>query len=182
MTVSLSILLVCVAIRLRAKFAAGVLAVAVIFVGGGLGFTGALADSCATQQVPPSAVQTATYTNSSDAQVGCSIGDVLTHPVAASAALHGLPGLITHEPRAYDGLAVDEPACPVADCSTYYSVVDNLSADCRYCAFDKGICGSAMAGSCCWGGAHWPAPLDPCACFSSPGDGRTVSPALATPA
>lgn len=125
MTVSLCILLVCVAIRLRAKFAAGVLAVAVIFVGGGLGFTGALADSCATQQLPSSAVQTATYTNSSDAQLGCSVGDVLTHPVAASAALHGLPGLITHEPRAYDGLAVDEPSCPVADCASYYSVVDN---------------------------------------------------------
>ena len=126
MTVSLSILLVCVAVRLRAKFAAGILAVVVIFVGGGFGFTGALADSCATKQLQPVAVETATYTNSSDAQLGCSIGDVFTQPVAMSAALKGLPGLITHEPRAYDGLGVDQPACPVTSCSPdYFSAISN---------------------------------------------------------
>jgi len=125
MTVSLSILLVCVALRLRAKFVAGILAVVVIFVGGGFGFTGALADSCATKQLPDNTAQSATYTNASDAQLGCSFGDVVTNPVALSAALKGLPGLITHEPRAYDQLSQDEPPCPVADCASYYSVVDN---------------------------------------------------------
>jgi hypothetical protein len=126
MTVSLCILLVCVAIRLRAKFAAGVLAVVVIFVGGGFGFTGALADSCARQQLPATLADTTTFTNTTDAQLGCSIGDVVTHPTALSAALHGLPGLIAHQPRAYDGLPVDQPYCPVSNCdANYFSAVTN---------------------------------------------------------
>jgi hypothetical protein len=126
MTVSLSLLLVCVAIRLRAKFAAGVLAIVVIFVGGGFGFTGALADSCARQQLPSAAVDTTTFTNGTDAQLGCSIGNVATHPAALSAALHGLPALLTHQPRAYDGLPVDQPYCPVANCdANYFAAVTN---------------------------------------------------------
>jgi hypothetical protein len=89
----ITLLVVTLAVRLGASLSAGVIAVAVCMVGGGLGFSGILADACVRHGF------TATQ---------CTWSGLAAHPAdipgIIAGTLRDLPGVITAQPRAYDGL------------------------------------------------------------------------------
>ncbi len=90
---TLVILTVGFAARLGAHRSVGVIAVVICFLGGGLGFIGALGDACS------SAGSTAEQ---------CSAAYVLSHPAEGLAVtagtLRALPGIVANQPRQYDGM------------------------------------------------------------------------------
>lgn len=79
--------------RLSARLPVGLIAIAVCFIGGGLGFMGAFQDACVH------------HGYSADQ---CTLQHVVTSPVdgaeVSAGTLHDLPGIIAAQPRAYDGL------------------------------------------------------------------------------
>jgi hypothetical protein len=91
--VCMAVLVVSFAARLRVRRAAGVIAVGICLLGGGLGFLGALHDACTSSGTP--AAQ-------------CSAGYVISHPGAGAAitagTLRALPGVVADPPRGYDGM------------------------------------------------------------------------------
>jgi hypothetical protein len=97
-------LVVTFAARLGARRSVGLLAVFICFLGGGLGFSGAFSDACAHRGYDPA---------------HCTLDYVVSHPfrgepaadgstdsgiTIAGGTVHDLPGIITNQPRAYDGL------------------------------------------------------------------------------
>ncbi len=94
--------------RLGLGTGAGVIAVLICFIGGGLGFVGAFADACTSHGF------TATQ---------CTLQYVVSHPATGISivgwTLHDLPGTIAAQPRAYDGLPSDGGAAPLPDMQWY---------------------------------------------------------------
>jgi hypothetical protein len=94
--------------RLGLSVAAGVIAVLICFIGGGLGFIGAFADACTSHGF------TATQ---------CTLQYVVTHPGTGVSivgwTLHDLPGTIVSQPRAYDGLPSDGGTPPLPNMQWY---------------------------------------------------------------
>jgi hypothetical protein len=93
LAVMLVVLVVSFAERLGARMSVGVLAILICFLGGGLGFVGALHDAC-TQ---------ASYTSAE-----CSAGYVIAHPAEGlgitAGTFHALPGLVADQPTSFDGM------------------------------------------------------------------------------
>jgi hypothetical protein len=94
--------------RLGLSVVAGVIAVLICFIGGGLGFIGAFADACTSHGF------TATQ---------CTLQYVVTHPTTGVSivgwTLHDLPGTIVAQPRAYDGLPSDGGTPPLPNMQWY---------------------------------------------------------------
>jgi hypothetical protein len=91
--VCITLLIVVVAVRLGSGLGAGVLAAAICFIGGGLGFSGILADACLHHGF---AARECTWSG-----LAAHPADILT---IIAGTLHDLPGLVAAQPRAYDGL------------------------------------------------------------------------------
>jgi hypothetical protein len=93
LAVCVTLLIVVLAVRLRCGLGAGALAAAICFAGGGLGFTGILADACVHHGFASSQ---------------CTWSGLVAHPADIPAIVVGtlreLPGLVAAQPRAYDGL------------------------------------------------------------------------------
>jgi hypothetical protein len=104
----ITLLVVTLAVRLGAGATAGVIAAAVCLVGGGLGFTGVLADACLHHGF--SADQ-------------CTWAGFLGHPgdipSIVTGTLHDLPGIIAAQPRAYDGLLSPSAVQPISNQQWY---------------------------------------------------------------
>jgi hypothetical protein len=93
LAVALVVLVVSLAERLGARKSVGVLAVAICFLGGGLGFVGAFHDACTDAGYP---------------STECSAGYVVTNPVTGveitARTLYALPGLVADQPTSFDGM------------------------------------------------------------------------------
>jgi hypothetical protein len=93
LAVCVTLLIVLLTVRLGAGVGTGVLAAGICFIGGGLGFSGILADACLHHGF---------------AVAQCSWSGLVAHPADIPAiitgTLHDLPGLVAAQPRAYDGL------------------------------------------------------------------------------
>jgi hypothetical protein len=104
LAICITLLVVALAVRLHAGVGAGVLAAAICLIGGGLGFTGILADSCLHHGF--SAGQ-------------CTWSGFFAHPGdipgIVVGTLHDLPGLVVAQPRAYDGLLTAAAQQPLAN-------------------------------------------------------------------
>ncbi len=94
--------------RLGIGTGAGIIAVVICFIGGGLGFIGAFSDACMSHGF------TATQ---------CTLQYVVTHPGTGVSiigwTLHDLPGTIASQPRAYDGLPSDGGTPPLPNMQWY---------------------------------------------------------------
>ena len=106
--VVIGVLLVALGRRLGLGTGAGVIAVLICFIGGGLGFVGAFSDACTSHGF------TATQ---------CTLQYVVGHPATAISivgwTLHDLPGTIAAQPRAYDGLPSDGGTPPFTNMQWY---------------------------------------------------------------
>jgi hypothetical protein len=106
--VVIGMLVVALGRRLGLGTGAGVVALLICFIGGGVGFVGVFADACTTHGF------TATQ---------CTFQYVVTHPSTglsiAGWTLHDLPGTIAAQPRAYDGLPSDGGPAPFANMQWY---------------------------------------------------------------
>jgi len=93
LAVVLVLLVVSFAERLGARMSVGVLAIIICFLGGGLGFVGALHDAC---------------TDAGSAAAECNAGYVVTHPgdglAITAGTLRALPGLVADQPTSFDGM------------------------------------------------------------------------------
>lgn len=108
LSVCIVLLIAALATRLGAGWGAGVLAAAICLVGGGLGFTGILADACVHHGF--SATQ-------------CTWSGLVAHPGdtlgIVAGTLHDLPGLVAAQPRAYDGLLTPSAVQPLSNQQWY---------------------------------------------------------------
>ena len=108
LSVCIVLLIAALAMRLGAGWGAGVLAAGICLVGGGLGFTGILADACVHHGF--SAGQ-------------CTWSGMAAHPGnipgIVAGTLHDLPGLVAAQPRAYDGLLTPTSLQPLPDQQWY---------------------------------------------------------------
>lgn len=109
--IALVVLVVSFAARLRLRRAAGVVAVVICFLGGGLGFVGALHDACTASGSTPS---------------HCSAAYVIGHPGEGAAVtagtLRALPGLVADQPRSYDGMTTSpDSGTPVFSNQVWYT-------------------------------------------------------------
>jgi hypothetical protein len=108
LAVCVTLLIVVLAVRLGAGIGAGVLAAAICMIGGGLGFTGILADACLHHGF--SATQ-------------CTWSGLVAHPgdipAIVGGTLHDLPGLVAAQPRAYDGLLTPAQMQPLSNQQWY---------------------------------------------------------------
>ena len=108
LAVCITLMVVLLAVRLGAGLGAGVLAAAICLVGGGLGFTGILADACMHHGF--SAVQ-------------CSWSGLATHPGDIPSIIAGtvvdLPAVLAAQPRAYDGLLTPAAQQPLPNQQWY---------------------------------------------------------------
>jgi hypothetical protein len=106
--VVIGMLVVALGRRLGLGTGAGVIAVLICFIGGGLGFIGVFADAC---------------TNHGFTATQCTFQYVVTHPGTGISivgwTLHDLPGTIAAQPRAYDGLPSDGGTAPLPDMQWY---------------------------------------------------------------
>ena len=106
--VVIGLLVVALGRRLGLGTGAGVIALLICFIGGGLGFIGAFADACTSHG----------YTATE-----CTLQYVVTHPGTGVSivgwTLHDLPGTIAAQPRAYDGLPSDGGTPPLPDMEWY---------------------------------------------------------------
>jgi hypothetical protein len=93
LAICVTLLIVLLAVRLGVGLGTGALAAGICLVGGGLGFSGILADACLHHGF---------------AAAQCSWSGLAAHPADVPAiiagTLHDLPGLVAAQPRAYDGL------------------------------------------------------------------------------
>ena len=108
LVVVIAMLVVALGRRLGLGTGAGVIAVLICFIGGGIGFIGAFSDACTSHGF------TATQ---------CTLQYAVTHPAAGVSiigwTLHDLPGTIAAQPRAYDGLPSDGGAPPLPNMQWY---------------------------------------------------------------
>ncbi len=108
LVVVIGMLVVALGRRIGLGVGAGVIAVLICFIGGGLGFIGVFADAC---------------TNHGYTATQCTFQYVVTHPGQGLSiigwTLHDLPGTITAQPRAYDGLPSDGGTAPLPDMAWY---------------------------------------------------------------
>jgi hypothetical protein len=108
LSVCIVLLIAALAVRLGAGWGAGVLAAGICLVGGGLGFTGILADACVHHGF--SATQ-------------CTWSGLVAHPgeipSIVAGTLHDLPGLVVAQPRAYDGLLTPTALQPLPNQQWY---------------------------------------------------------------
>ena len=107
----LVLLVVRLAERLGARMSVGVLAILICFLGGGLGFVGALHDAC---------------TDAHHASAQCSAGYVITHPAdgigIGAGTLDALPGLVADQPTSFDGMTSEpESGKPVFSDQAWYT-------------------------------------------------------------
>ncbi len=106
--VVIGMLVVALGRRLGLGPGAGMIAVLICFIGGGLGFVGAFADACTSHGF------TATQ---------CTFQYVVTHPGTGVSiigwTLHDLPGTVAAQPRAYDGLPSDGGPAPLPNMQWY---------------------------------------------------------------
>jgi len=106
--VVIGMLVVALGRRLGLGPGAGVIAVVICFIGGGVGFIGVFADACTTHGF--SATQ-------------CTLQYAVTHPGTGVSivgwTLHDLPGTIAAQPRAYDGLPSDGGTAPLPNMQWY---------------------------------------------------------------
>ncbi|MBJ7593516.1 MAG: hypothetical protein JF886_01425 [Candidatus Dormibacteraeota bacterium] len=102
LAVCITLLITVLAVRLGAGLVVGALAAAICLVGGGLGFTGILADACL-------------HHGFGAAQ--CSWSGLAAHPgdipSIVAGTIHDLPGLVAAQPRAYDGLLTPASVQPL---------------------------------------------------------------------
>jgi hypothetical protein len=111
LAVVLVLLVVSLAERLGARMSVGVLAVLICFLGGGLGFVGALHDAC---------------TDAHHASAECSAGYVITHPVngigITAGTIQALPGLVADQPTSFDGMtSTPNSGTPVFSDQAWYT-------------------------------------------------------------
>jgi hypothetical protein len=103
-----TLLVVALAVRLGVGIGAGVIAAAICLIGGGLGFTGILADACLHHGF--SATQ-------------CNWSGFFSHavdmPAIVAGTLRDLPGLVVAQPRAYDGLLTTAAQQPLSNQQWY---------------------------------------------------------------
>ncbi|HSP65078.1 MAG TPA: hypothetical protein VLO10_02710 [Candidatus Deferrimicrobium sp.] len=108
LAVCVTLLVVVLAVRLGAGLAVGVLAASICLVGGGLGFSGILADACL-------------HHGFSAAQ--CSWSGLAAHPgdipAVVAGTIHDLPALVAAQPRAYDGLLTSARSQPLPNQQWY---------------------------------------------------------------
>jgi len=108
LVVVIGLLVVALGRRLGLGTGAGVVAVLICFIGGGLGFVGAFSDACMSHGY------TATQ---------CTLQYVVTHPGTGVSivgwTLHDLPGTIVAQHRAYDGLPSDGGTAPLPNMQWY---------------------------------------------------------------
>jgi len=108
LAICITLMVAMLAARLGAGLAAGALAAAICMVGGGLGFSGILADACLHHGL-------------SVAQ--CTWSGLVAHPSdtpsIVAGTLHDLPGLLAAQPRAYDGLLTSASAQPLPNQQWY---------------------------------------------------------------
>ncbi len=108
LAVCITLLVVALAVRLGAGLAVGALAAAICMIGGGLGFSGILADACL-------------HHGFSAAQ--CSWSGLAAHPgdipAIIAGTFHDLPGLVAAQPRAYDGLLTTASTQPLPNQQWY---------------------------------------------------------------
>jgi hypothetical protein len=102
--VAAALLLASLARRLCGSFAAGVVAMAICLLGGGLGATGLWWDACSRAGV---------------SAARCAPAQVATHPGDAVAALRAIPATVADQPRAYDGLLTDSAVQPAGNIQWY---------------------------------------------------------------
>jgi hypothetical protein len=104
----IGMLVVALGRRLGLGTGAGMIAVLICFIGGGLGFIGVFADAC---------------TNHGFTATECTLQYVVTHPGTGISivgwTLHDLPGTIAAQPRAYDGLPSDGGTAPLPNMQWY---------------------------------------------------------------
>ncbi len=104
----IGMLVVALARRIGLGTGAGVIAVLICFIGGGLGFIGAFSDAC---------------TSHGFTTTQCTLQYVVAHPGTGVSiigwTLHDLPGTIAAQPRAYDGLPSDGGTAPLPDMQWY---------------------------------------------------------------
>jgi hypothetical protein len=93
LAICITLLVVALTVRLGVGVGAGVVAAAICLIGGGLGFTGILADACLHHGFTADQ---------------CTWSGFFSHPAdiptVVAGTLHDLPGLVAAQPRAYDGL------------------------------------------------------------------------------
>jgi hypothetical protein len=108
LVVVIGMLVVALGHRLGLGTGAGVIAVLICFIGGGLGFIGVFADAC---------------TNHGFTATQCTLQYVISHPGTGLSivgwTLHDLPGTIAAQPRAYDGLPSDGGTAPLPNMQWY---------------------------------------------------------------
>jgi hypothetical protein len=108
LVVLIALLVVALGRRLGLSTGAGVIAVLICFIGGGLGFIGAFADAC---------------TSHGFTTTQCTLQYVVTHPGTGVSivawTLHDLPGTIAAQSRAYDGLPSDGGPPPLPNMEWY---------------------------------------------------------------
>jgi hypothetical protein len=108
LVVVIGMLVVALGHRLGLGTGAGVIAVLICLIGGGLGFIGVFADAC---------------TNHGFTATQCTLQYVVSHPGTGVSivawTLHDLPGTIAAQPRAYDGLPSDGGTAPLPNMQWY---------------------------------------------------------------
>ncbi|HEY6782794.1 MAG TPA: hypothetical protein VI296_06130 [Candidatus Dormibacteraeota bacterium] len=108
LVIVIGLLVVALGRRLGLGTGAGVVAVLICFIGGGLGFIGLFSDACMSHGFTASQ---------------CTLQYVVTHPGTGVSivgwTLHDLPGAIVAQHRAYDGLPSDGGTAPLPDMQWY---------------------------------------------------------------
>jgi hypothetical protein len=108
LAVAIALLIVCLAQRFGIGVGAGIVAAAICFLGGGLGFVGVFADACAAHGF--------STTQCTFQHVVTSPGDGV-HVVLGT--LHDVPGIIAAQPRPYDGDLVAASQQPLPNIQWY---------------------------------------------------------------
>jgi hypothetical protein len=99
-----ALLLAALARRLCGSYAAGVVAMAICLLGGGLGASGAWWDACSRAGL---------------SQARCAPAQAALHPGDAVSVLRAIPATVADQPRAYDGLLTDAPMQPAGNLQWY---------------------------------------------------------------
>jgi hypothetical protein len=102
--VAAALLLAALARRLTGSVAAGVVAMSICLLGGGVGASGLWWDACARAGV---------------SAAHCSPVQVATHPGDAARVLRAVPATVADQPRAYDGLLTDPGMQPAGNIQWY---------------------------------------------------------------
>jgi hypothetical protein len=102
--VAVTLLVVALARRLTGSVTAGVVAMAICLLGGGLGAGGLWWDACSRASASPAQ---------------CAPQHAALHPADALRVLHAVPATVADQPRAYDGLLTDPSSQPAGNLQWY---------------------------------------------------------------